>query len=469
MRNIHFRVGGWYSRRDEGYDLEGVRAVAAALGVVWGTVHEGATIVVGYDTRHDSEDMALEAAGLIASCGLRVLLANAPTPAPVLEAGVARDDACVGGVLVSGGDYSSDYGGVLVCGPDGGSVSDAFAHDVDKLISSVPGTARGRYARVDLQSPYVLELMGLIDAEAVRSSRPRVVVDSMYGTAQCVVPSLLRDLGVDVVELHAGCRADFGGLHPRAIEPWVDDCEAAVVREGADLGLAFGGDCRRLALVDARGRMVSVHDLGPLVLDHLVGEKNGCGRVVGTLACSERLERQAERLGLDYTAVPVGFSRLHAEMADGDVLMAAEEYGGLAFPNHLAERDAILAALYILEELATRHATVEGLVQGVRGEVGRMAYGREDITLDVAKVQAFRNILPGLNPRAMAGKTPVAVNHAGGLKVTFDDGSWAMLRPSRSQSIVRAYAEAATREERDDLLKSAEKIVYDGLSGDAAG
>lgn len=469
MRNIHFRADGWYSRRDEGYDLEGVRAVAAALGVVWGTMHEGAAIAIGYDTRHDSEDMALEAAGLIASCGLQVTVSNAPTPAPVLESAVARDDACVGGVLVSGGDFSSDYGGILVCGPDGGSVSQEFAHDVDKLISSVPGDARDRYARADLLSPYTRDLMGQIDAKAVRSSRPRVVVDSMYGTAQCVVPGLLRDLGADAVELHTGCPANFGGIHPQAIEPWVDECEAAVVREGADLGLAFGGDCRRLALIDARGRMVSVHDLGPLVLDHLVGEKSLRGRVVGTLACSERLERQADRLGLEYTAVPVGFSRLHAEMADGDVLLAAEEYGGLSFPSHLAERDAILAALYILEELAAQGATVEDLVSRVRREVGRMAYGREDITLDVAKVQAFRNILPGLNPRTMAGKAPVSVNHAGGLKATFADGSWAMLRPSRSQSIVRAYAEAATREERDDLLKSAEKIVFDGLAGDAAG
>lgn len=469
MRNIHFRADGWYCRRDDGYDLEGVRAVTAALGVVWGAMHEGATVAIGYDTRHDSEDMALEAAGLIASCGLRVAVANAPTPAPVLELAVAHDDACVGGVLVSGGDFSSDYGGVLVCGPDGGSVTQAFASSVDNLISSVPGGARGRFSREDLLTPYVRGLMGEVNAAALRSSRPRIVVDAMYGTAQCVVPGLLRDLGMDVVELHTGSPADFGGIHPQAIEPWVDECEAAVVREGADLGLAFGGDCRRFALVDARGRMVSVHDLAPLVLDHLVGEKNVRGRVVGTLACSQRLERQAERLGLEYTAVPVGFSRLHAEMSDGDVLLAAEEYGGLAFPGHLAERDAILAALHILEELGTQKASVEELVSHLHQEVGRMAYGREDITLDVAKVQAFGNILPGLNPRSMAGKTPVSINHAGGLKATFADGSWAMLRPSRSQSIVRAYAEAATREERDDLLKSAEKIVFDGLSGDAAG
>lgn len=469
MHNIHFLAHGWRARRDAGFDREGIVAVAAALGVVWGTICEGAAIVVGYDTRFDSREDARLVAGLLASCGLEVRVSTSACPAPVLEWSVARDDSCVGGVYVSGGDYSSDYGGLMACGPDGGSPDKAFVQDVDKLIATCPSEELGPFAWVDLVDDYVGALLGEVDAGAIADLAPRVVVDSMYGTAHFVVPALLRRLGCDVIEIRAQDGSDFGGIHPEPVDPWVDACERSVRQNGADLGISFGATCRRLALVDASGRMVSTHVLPPMVLGHLVEGRGRAGRVVGTLACSARLGRQAQRLGLDCTSVPVGFSRLYDEMSDGDVLLAAEEYGGLAFPWHLAERDAILEALYILELAATSRMSVAQLVERIASQIGRMSYGREDIGLDIAKVQSFRNILPGLNPHAMAGLTPIAVSHADGLKVSFEDDSWALLRPSRTHPLVRAYAEAPTLEGKDNLLTAAEKIVRDGLAGEAAG
>ena len=469
MHNIHFLAHGWQARRDAGFDREGVVAVAAALGVVWGTICEGAAIIVGYDTRFDSQENARLVAGLLASCGLEVRVSTSACPAPVLEWSVARDDSCAGGVYVSGGDYSSDYGGLMACGPDGGSPDKAFVQDVDKLIATCPSEELGSYAWVDLVDGYMEALLGEVDAKAIAGLAPRVAVDSMYGTAHFVVPALLRRLGCDVIEIRARDGSDFGGIHPEPVDPWVDACERAVRQNGADLGISFGGTCRRLALVDASGRMVSTHAVPPMVLGHLVENRGRDGRVVNTLACSARLGRQADRLGIDCTSVPVGFSRLYDEMSDGDVLLAAEEYGGLAFPWHLAERDAILEALYILELAATSRMSMKQLVERTASQIGRMSYGREDIGLDIAKVQSFRNILPGLNPHSMAGMTPIAVSHADGLKVSFEDDSWALLRPSRTHPLVRAYAEAPTLEEKDNLLTAAEKIVRDGLAGEAAG
>ena len=98
MHNIHFLAHGWQARRDAGFDREGVVAVAAALGVVWGTICEGAAIIVGYDTRFDSQENARLVAGLLASCGLEVRVSTSACPAPVLGWSVARDDSCAGGV-----------------------------------------------------------------------------------------------------------------------------------------------------------------------------------------------------------------------------------------------------------------------------------------------------------------------------------------------------------------------------------
>ena len=92
-----------------------------------------------------------------------------------------------------------------------------------------------------------------------------------------------------------------------------------------------------------------------------------------------------------------------------------------------------------------------------------MSYARRDLRLDPAASQAFRNVLPGLNPGELAGRSPVEVSHADGLRVQFDDDSWALIRPSRTSAVVRVYAEAPTAPARDALLTAACDLVRRGL------
>ena len=184
--------------------------------------------------------------------------------------------------------------------------------------------------------------------------------------------------------------------------------------------------------------------------------------MVVTLTCSARVARQAERLGCELTSVPVGFSRLYREMREGDVVLGAEEYGGLAFPSHLFERDGLLVCLLVVELVAKTGKSLRRLVSDMGDKIGHMRYTRRDVRLDPAATQAFRNVLPGLNPGSVAGRQPVEVSHADGLRLQFDDGSWVLIRPSRSDPVVRVYSEAPTEGERDRLLDASCGMVRAG-------
>ena len=140
-------------------------------------------------------------------------------------------------------------------------------------------------------------------------------------------------------------------------------------------------------------------------------------------------------------------------------MLAAEEYGGLCFPQHLLERDGLLAGLYMVELAAKSGRSIAELVAEDTTELGRMCYMRRGVRLDSAATQAFRNILPGLNPVDVAGYTPVSVSHADGLRLQFADDSWVLIRPSRTDALVRVYAEAPTETQRDKLLDAACEIV----------
>lgn len=460
---IRFLSDGWHARFDDGFTRENVARVADALGLLWADVAPGATVYVGFDTRHDSRELAREAAGVLASYGLVAKVSDTCCPTPAVGWSCAHDERAIGGVILTASERSCEYGGILVRGFDGGPVSRVFLDSVEDHISQVPSSARGAFEECDLMGPYGKSLLAQVDAASLAERGLKVVVDPMYGAATGHVSELLRSLGCEVTEIHVEPRDDFNGIHPEPADPWADSCEQAVVAHGADLGLLLDGDADRAAVVDERGTLVPTRALVPLVLEHLVSSRGARGRVVSTLTCSACLSRQAERLGLECVSVPVGFARIYRELLENDVVLATEEYGGVCVPTHLRERDGLLVCLLVAELLAHAGKPLSQLVAELEEAVGSMRYARRDVRLEPAATQAFRNILPGLNPSDVAGKKPVEVSHADGLRLQFADDSWVLMRPSRMGSLVRVYAEAATERDRDDLLDAACDLVRRGI------
>lgn len=453
---------GWRARFDEGFDVEGVAHVAHAVGLTWAEGHPGATVLVGFGARRDSRELAEAAAETLAADGLRPVVSDAPCPVPALEWCIARNRGCVGGIMVGGGDLPADYGVLTLHGPDGGPLGEDLLQRVNARTSADLPEGRGSFERGDFTSPYRAGLMEAIRIPLISARRPKVVVDALHGPATGVLAGILASAGCEVIEIHQGVRDDFGGLHPQASDPWADECERAVVEQGADLGIVVDGDGMRSAVVDERGHMVSPHNLAPLVLGHVVRNRGKAGRVVVTLTCSMRIRWQAEQLGCEVTAVPVGFRRLHAELEEGDVLMACDEYGGICLPAHLAERDGLLAALMATELVCASGRAASSLVASLGSSLGHMDYARTEVRLDAGQAQALGNVLPGLNPAEVAGERPVLVGHADGLRLQFADGSWLAIRPSRGRPLVRACAEASTPERRDALLAAAVSLARDG-------
>ena len=460
---LRFGVDGWHARFEDAFTEENVARIADALGLVWGDEHPGATVYVGYDTRHDAAENARLVAGVLSSFGLEVRLSDCACPTPAVAWACARDAAAIGAVVLTASERSCEYDGIIVRGPDGGPVPRELLDRFEQAISLVPTSERGAFEEVDLVGAYLDDLGSWVDREAISARRPKIVVDAMYGSGTGHLARLLTDLGCDVVEIHVEPREDFGGIHPDPRDPWADSCEQAVVAHGADMGLLLDGDADRASVVNEKGELLPARVLVPMLLGNLVMSHGAHGRVVTTLTCSACIGREAERLGCETTAVSVGFSRIYRETLESDVIMGVEEYGGMCVPSHLRERDGLLVCLLAVEMLARSGKTVSMMAAELESIVGTMCYARRDVRLDPAASQAFRNVLPGLNPGELAGRTPVDVSHADGLRLQFEDDSWVLVRPSRTSSVVRVYAEAPTAPLRDELLSGACDLVRRGL------
>lgn len=459
METIRFGENGWRAKLDEGFDKRAVRRIARALGLVWKQRNAGARVLVGYDTRRHARAYARVAAETLAGQGFEVILSDRVCPTPVIGWAVARDPDCVGGVILTASEKSHEYGGLLVRLSDGGPMSRDFAQLVDGLIGLAPDEGRRAVEQADLVGPYLDAVVERVDAQAISSCAPRIVADPMYGAGQSCLIAVLERLGCDVVPIHDGEVRDFRGLHPDPVEPWVDECERVVRGTGAAMGLVLDGDGDRVAAIDEQGTFVSRHDLAPLLLEHLVLGRHEAGRVVSTSATSLRLERQARRLGLEHTRVPVGFIRVHDELIERDVVFAADEHGGMCLPDHLFERDGIVHAALVVEMLALGGERVSTRIRQQRAAIGEFEYATRDIRLEAARIQVLRNILPGINAPRIRGMWPVEVSHADGLRAQYEDGSWMLLRPAKTQPVVRAYAETPSSADVWELLAETAKLV----------
>ncbi len=456
---IRFGTDGWRAVIAEDFTFDNVRRIADAAGSVMAADHPGALVLVGYDTRFEADAFAAAAAGVLASHGLRVRVSDAPLPTPALSWAADRSEAA-GAIMLTASHNPAKYCGFKLKTADGGSAPPEYTKRVEAVLPAAPPAAPpGEFETADLVSAYLADLKTLVDGEAIRRANMRVVVDPLFGAGQGYLARVLRELGVEVEELHAEPNPGFGGLHPEPIPPYIDAMRRAVVDGGFPAGFTTDGDADRIGACDRHGNFVNPQRIFSLVLRHLVEDKGMRGNVVKTVTTSVLLDRLCRHFGLTCETTPVGFKYIYEKMVTSDVLIGGEESGGIGVPSHLRERDGLAMALYLAEMMATHGKGLDELVTDLFAITGPMEYGRVDLRLEQPVMDAFHAAAPTMAPASVAGLAVQRVDAFEGVKFFLPDDAWLMLRPSGTEPLVRVYAEAPTMGVVDDLLAAGQALV----------
>lgn len=457
--DIRFGTDGWRAVIGADFTYDNLRRVADAAGRVISAENPGGRVLVGYDTRFEAGTFAAAAAEVLATHGLDVAVSDRYLPTPALCWSVARDEAAVAGVMLTASHNPAEYLGFKLRMSDGGASPVSFTAKVEAALQLEPPAGRGEYATVDFVGPYLASLREMVDVDAVRAANLRVVVDPLYGAGQSYLATTLRELGVEVDELHGERNPGFGGLHPEPIPPWTDAARDAVVAGGYDAAFVTDGDADRIGAVDGSGQFVSPHKIIALVARHLVEDKGKSGRIVKTLSTSVLVDRLAARLGLETVTTPIGFKWIYEEMVKGDVLIGGEESGGIGIPDHVRERDSLLMALNLAEMMGQRRAGLGELVADLIALTGPMEYGRIDLKLRPEVKDAFAARIPSIEIAELAGVPVLSIDRRDGIKFLLADDAWLLLRLSGTEPLVRVYAEAPSAGVVDDLLAAGHRIV----------
>lgn len=467
MADIHFGTDGWRAIIGEDFTPDNLNRVVAAAARIFKEEAVAAgrdadapgTLIVGHDCRQDAHAYAELAAQVAAGEGFNVLLTEDYCPTPTLCWSVAHNDDAVGGIMLTSSHNPAEYLGVKLRMADGGASPAEFTDRVEAVLPPEPTDILGPFQTADLMTDYLAALRELVDVEAIRGANLRVVCDPLYGAGRHYLADLLRDMGVEVVEIHNAEDPTFAGLHPEPIQPWVDEGLTKVGELGYDALFINDGDADRIAAGDSRGNYVNAHRIITLLTKHMV-DRGETGRVVSTVTASAMLDRMCRKLGLELVSTPVGFKWIYGEMEKGGVMIGGEESGGIGLPDHVKERDGLLMALLLTECMAQSGKDLGAIIDEMLADIGRLEFARRGLSITDEQMARFRaETVPAYTADEIAGKRVLDVDRRDGVKLLLEGDAWVMMRPSGTEPLVRIYAEAETVDEVHDLLKAAESVV----------
>lgn len=463
VTQIKFGTDGWRAVIAEDFTFANVARVAQATADYWTAVPSAGTerkVIIGYDRRFFSDRFGQTCAEVFAGNEFQVILTPEPTPTPSVSFAV-RDQNAVGGVMITASHNPPIFNGFKLKSFYGGSSSPEECKAVEGFLDRNPvrsqslneAIAAKRVTVKDVRPAHYAALKRLVDFKLIAKSKLRFAHEALFGVGAGCFEQLLAGTSCKVTTLNGKHDVLFGGINPEPIEKNYGASSAYLKKHPHDICLVTDGDADRVGGMDGRGNALTTHQVICLLLHHFIVNRKGRGRVVKALTTTSMVDKICAAHGLQLTETGVGFKYICAEMLKGDVLLGAEESGGIGFAGHIPERDGIAAGLLLLEMLATERVSVNKLLANLEKQFGPHRYDRIDTHYPLEKRGALMDYLKN-NPPAKLLRSPIAeVKSYDGVKFIAADTSWLMLRGSGTEPILRIYAEAKSEADVQKLLK----------------
>ncbi|WP_374763712.1 phosphoglucosamine mutase [Yunchengibacter salinarum] len=360
MERQYFGTDGVRGRVNQGYMTPDM---ALRLGLAAGRLFRRGDhvhrVVIGKDTRRSGYMFEPALTAGFVGAGIDVIMVGPmPTPAIAMLVKSLRADL---GVMLSASHNPHYDNGLKFFGPDGFKLTDDQELEIERLVddrtqSLLAAPERiGRATRLEDARGRYVEFAKATVPGGVTFDGIKVVLDCANGAAYRVAPTVLWELGADVVPMNVepdgfNINRDCGSTAPDAM------CRK-VVETGADLGVALDGDADRLILCDETGHIVDGDQIMALVAR--TWAKRGLlkgGGLVTTVMSNLGLERLLQADGLSLERTRVGDRYVVARMRQSGFNVGGEQSGHIVLGDYTTTGDGLIAALQVMTEIRRRNA-----------------------------------------------------------------------------------------------------------------
>jgi phosphoglucosamine mutase len=382
-------------------------------------------VLIGKDTRISGYmfESALEA-GLSAAGVDVALLGPMPTPGIAYLTRTFRADA---GIVISASHNPFADNGIKFFSTEGTKLADEIEERIDAMLdeplTTVAADRLGKAVRIDDAAGRYIEFCKSTIPNRVNLQGLKIVLDCAHGATYHIAPSVFRELGAEISLV--GASPDGLNINREVGSTFPATLRAAVIQQGADLGVAFDGDGDRVLMVDADGREIDGDDILYLIAKdrHERGQLNG--GVVGTLMTNFGLAMALEAMGVPFERAKVGDRYVVERLVANDWQLGGESSGHIVCADVQSTGDGIVSALQVLAIMVREGKSLQALLAGLE---------------KVPQVLVNVRLPPGSDAKALMASSAVK-DAVAAMESELGDEGRVLLRPSGTEPLIRVMVE----------------------------
>ncbi len=280
----------------------------------------------------------------------------------------------------------------------------------------------------------------LVDVEAIKEKKFKIVVDPVNSTGSISVKPLLEALGVhEIIMINEEVTGNFAHNPEPLAEHLTELCDT-VDKQNAHLGISVDPDVDRLCFVNNDGTLFGEEYTLVAIADYVLSHKPG--NTVSNMSSTRALRDVTEKHGGTYTPSAVGEVNVVKKMKAVNAVIGGEGNGGIIVPELHYGRDALIGIGLFLTHLAKFGKSIKEL----RSTYPSYYISKNKISLneDMNLADIFEKIKERYKEHP--------INTEDGVKIEFDK-DWVHLRPSNTEPIIRIYAESGSETTSENIAK----------------
>ena len=402
------------------------------------------TIIVGCDTRISGGMLANALMAGICSVGANAIYAGVvPTPAIAYLTRKHKVDA---GVVISASHNPMEFNGIKFFNGEGYKLSDQLEDEIEALIKNdmrdVPipigsGVGKVEY-RFDIRDEYICFMEKRVPVDL---SGMKIVVDCAEGAAYYTSVRTLEDLGAELVAIHTN--PDGTNINANCGSTHMEELQARVVYEKADIGIAFDGDADRMLAVDELGNIVDGDQIMAVIGNHMKKQgKLNKDTIVVTVMSNLGFTLMGEREGLHLEKTKVGDRYVLENMLENGYNLGGEQSGHVIFLDDNTTGDGLLSALHLLKVMVDTKEKLSELAK----------------IMEVLPQALVNAKVPNHKKEHYMEYTEIA-EAIGELEKKFNGEGRVLIRPSGTEPMVRVMIEGKDQKAIEEEAKKLAELI----------
>lgn len=397
-------------------------------------------ILIGKDTRISGYmfEAALEAGVTAAGVDINLL---GPMPTPAI-AYLTRTFRAQAGIVISASHNSFEDNGIKFFSAAGAKLEDdvefAIEEQLGKDITTVASDSLGKATRINDAAGRYIEFCKSTVKSNLKFNGLKVVVDCANGSTYHIAPAVFEELGAKVIAI--GVSPDGLNINQGCGSTSPENLAATVVREQADIGIAFDGDGDRVIMVDNLGNIVDGDEILYVIASDRCRRNIEFGGVVGTTMSNLGLQLALEALNVPFVRTDVGDRYVLAELLARNWNLGGESSGHIICLDITTTGDGIVSALQALEALVTCDQTLAEMKKKMNKLPQTMINVRLGEKQDVSNHKIVLSAV---------AKAEEELGHSGRV----------LLRPSGTEPVIRVMVEGEDDQIVERLAKELSEVV----------